>query len=65
MEAAGHLGSKIELTLIGRRISECRPSYAALRTHRVRIPSISHGALLEEMSRHDVMAFPSLFKGSA
>ena len=62
MEAAGHLGSKIELTLIGRRISECRPLDAALRTHRW-IPSISHGALLEEMSRHDVMVFPSLFEG--
>ena len=62
MGAAGHLGSKIELTLIGRRISECRPLDAALRTHRW-IPSISHGALLEEMSRHDVMVFPSLFEG--
>jgi starch synthase len=62
MEAARHLGSKIELTLIGRRVSECRPLDAALRTHRW-IPSISHSALLEEMSQHDVMVFPSLFEG--
>jgi glycosyltransferase involved in cell wall biosynthesis len=62
MEAAGQLGSKIELTLIGRRISECRPLDTALRVHRW-IPSISHEALLEEMSQHDVMVFPSLFEG--
>jgi starch synthase len=62
MKAAGQLGSTIELTLIGRRISECRPLDQALRVHRW-IPSISHGALLEEMSHHDVMVFPSLFEG--
>jgi starch synthase len=62
LEAVRKLGSKIELTLIGRRASECSALDAALRVHRW-IPSISHCALLEEMSRHDVMVFPSLFEG--
>jgi len=62
MKAVTQLSSAIELTLVGRRVSECRPLDAALRTHRW-IPSISHGALLEEMSHHDVMVFSSLFEG--
>jgi alpha-maltose-1-phosphate synthase len=62
VQAVERLGPELELTLIGRRVSECRPLDAALRAHRW-IPSISHGALLEEMSRHDVMVFPSLFEG--
>jgi starch synthase len=62
MQAVTQLGSEIELTLIGRKVSECRPLDAALRAHRW-IPSISHDALLKEMSRHDVMVFPSLFEG--
>ena len=62
MKAVTHLSSAIELTLVGRRVSECRPLDAALRTHRW-IPSISHSALLEEMSHHDVMVFSSLFEG--
>ena len=62
IKAAKQLGSTTELTLIGRRVSECRPLDTALSMHRW-IPSIAHGALLEEMSRHDVMVFPSLFEG--
>ena len=64
LQAVKQLGSKIELTLIGRRVAECRTLDAALRVHRW-IPSLSHAALLEEMSRHDVMVFPSLFEGCA
>jgi alpha-maltose-1-phosphate synthase len=64
LRAAKRLGSKIELTLIGRKVAECRALDAALRAHRW-IPSLSHSALLEEMSRHDVMVLPSLFEGCA
>jgi alpha-maltose-1-phosphate synthase len=62
LNAVQKLSSKIELTLIGRRVAECRPLDVALRAHRW-IPSLSHAALLEEMSRHDVFVFPSLFEG--
>jgi len=62
LQAVGHFGSRLELTLVGRRVAECRPLDAALRAHRW-IPSISHSALLDEMSHHDVLIFPSLFEG--
>lgn len=64
LQALTHFGSEIELTLVGRKVAECRPLDAALRAHRW-IPSLPHAALLQEMSRHDVMAFPSLFEGCA
>ena len=64
LQAVTRFGSKVELTLIGRKVAECRTLEAALRVHRW-IPSLSHSALLEEMSRHDVMVFPSLFEGCA
>jgi starch synthase len=62
LQAVKRLGSKIELTLVGRRVAECHPLDAALRVHHW-IQSLSHCALLEEISRHDVMVFPSLFEG--
>jgi glycosyltransferase involved in cell wall biosynthesis len=62
LRAVGALASNIELTLVGRRVAECRPLDAALRAHHW-IPSLAHAAVLEEMSRHDVMVFPSLFEG--
>ena len=64
LQAVTRFGSKIELTLVGRRVAECRAVDAALRAHRW-IPSLPHAAVLEEMSRHDVMVFPSLFEGCA
>ena len=64
LEAVSRFGSEIELTLVGRRVAECRPLDAALRAHHW-IASLPHAALLEEMSRHDVMVFPSLFEGCA
>jgi alpha-maltose-1-phosphate synthase len=64
LEAVTRFGSKIELTLVGRRVAECRTLDAALNVHRW-IPSLPHSALLEEMSHHDVMVFPSLFEGCA
>jgi glycosyltransferase involved in cell wall biosynthesis len=62
LQAVEPLASNIELTLVGRRVAECRPLDAALRAHHW-IPSLAHGDLLEEMSRHDIMVFPSLFEG--
>ncbi len=64
LQAVKQLGSKIELTLIGRRVASCQTLDAALRNYSW-IPSLSHSALLEEMSRHHVMVFPSLFEGCA
>jgi glycosyltransferase involved in cell wall biosynthesis len=40
----------------------CRALDAALRGHRW-IPSLSHDEVLQEIRRHDVMVFPSLFEG--
>ena len=57
------LGDLAELTLLGRKTSEsCQPLDAALRTHRW-VPSQPHAEVLEEMTRHDVFVFPSLFEG--
>jgi alpha-maltose-1-phosphate synthase len=65
LRAAERLGSRIKLTLIGRRVGgKCRVLDAALREHRW-IPSLSHSELLQEIGRHDVMVFPSLFEGLA
>jgi alpha-maltose-1-phosphate synthase len=64
LQAVAPFRSEIELTLVGRKVAECRPLDEALRVHRW-IPSLPHGALLLEMSRHDVMVFPSLFEGCA
>ena len=64
LQAVKSLGSKIELTIVGRRVTECRALDAEFCVHRW-IPSLSHGAVLEEMSRHDVFVFPSLFEGYA
>lgn len=64
LQAARRLGSKIELTLIGRRVAECCALDAALRVHHW-FPSLPHAAVLEKMSRHDVVVLPSLFEGCA
>jgi glycosyltransferase involved in cell wall biosynthesis len=62
LKATRQFGREIDLTFVGRRVAACEPLDAALRVHRW-IPSLPHGALLEEISRHDVMVFPSLFEG--
>jgi alpha-maltose-1-phosphate synthase len=64
LRAAELLGSRIKLTLIGRRVGECNVLDDVLRVHRW-IPSLSHSELLQEIGRHDVMVFPSLFEGLA
>jgi starch synthase len=64
LEAFKRLGSKVDLTLVGFRVGNCQALDRALRVHRW-IPSLPHAAILEEMRRHDVMVFPSLFEGCA
>jgi starch synthase len=64
LRAAERLGSRITLTLIGRRVGKCGVLDSALRVHRW-IPSLNHSELLREIGRHDVMVFPSLFEGLA
>ena len=62
LEAVERLRPRVELTLLGLRVGECRALDRALRVHRW-IPSLPNTAVLEELGRHDVMVFPSLFEG--
>jgi glycosyltransferase involved in cell wall biosynthesis len=57
------LGSKVALTLLGRKAAEgCPPLEEAVRKHRW-IPSLPHPELLRVMQHHDVLVLPSLFEG--
>lgn len=57
------LGSKVELTLLGKKAAEgCPPLEDAVRKHRW-IPSLPHAELLRVMQQHDVLVLPSLFEG--
>ncbi len=61
--AVAALGRRVELTVIGQKSPEACPALErALAAHRW-IPSLPHAAILEEMRRHDVLLFPSLFEG--
>ncbi|MCT0208300.1 glycosyltransferase family 4 protein [Synechococcus sp. CS-1332] len=63
LEAVAQLAGAVTLTLIGRPTStSCAPLTAALERHKA-IPSLPHGAILEQMRQHDVLVFPSLFEG--
>ncbi len=62
LEAVAPLGDAIDLTLVGRRVSEAMPTPAMLAPHRW-IPSLPHDELLAEMSRQDVLVLPSLHEG--
>jgi len=62
LDAAELLGERIELTLIGNRVSAEIPRQAILERHHW-IPSFSHPDLLQEMTRHDVLVLPSLNEG--
>lgn len=62
-EAADALRGAVELTVIGAKPPvECPALDRALAAVRW-IPSCPHAAILEEMRRHDVLVFPSLFEG--
>ncbi len=62
LDAVLRLEGQVELTLIGRRVSPMMPSPEVLNRYRW-LPSLPHEELLEEMSRHDVLVFPSLHEG--
>ena len=63
LEAVRRLGPRVELTLLGGKAVEGCPSLEqAVRAHRW-IPSLTHAGVLAEMSRQDVLVFPSLFEG--
>ena len=64
-EAVEKLGSAVTLTVIGRKTAGLCPSLDDC-CRRVRwIASLPHAQVLEEMRRHDVFVFPSLFEGLA
>jgi starch synthase len=61
--ACDRLGRSAEVTVIGRKVApECRALDNALARCRW-IPSLPHAEVLEQMRRHDVLVFPSLFEG--
>jgi glycosyltransferase involved in cell wall biosynthesis len=63
LQAIKLLGSKVELTLLGRKaVDGCPPLEEAIRKHRW-IPSLPHPELLRVMQQHDVLILPSLFEG--
>ena len=63
LDAAASLGRGVELTLLGTKAADNCPALdAAVRTHRW-IPTLPHAGVLAEMSRQDVLVFPSLFEG--
>jgi starch synthase len=62
LKAMERCKENVTLTLIGRKVGECRALDRALHLHRW-IPSLPHAEVLEEIRRHDVMVFPSLFEG--
>jgi len=62
LDAVEALGSAVELTLVGKRVGECKPLDIALQKYRW-IDSLPHSGILEVMREHDVFVFPSLFEG--
>ena len=62
LDAVEHVREKIELTLIGRRVSAEMPPKAVLERNHW-IPSLPHSALLQEMAKNDVLVLPSLNEG--
>ena len=59
------LGDAVELTVIGRFVSE-PPKILKAHLRKCRyIPTLSHGDILRQMREHDLLVFPSLFEGFA
>jgi glycosyltransferase involved in cell wall biosynthesis len=61
-DAVKPIADHVDLTLIGRPGGRCPALERELSSHRW-IPSLPHAQILEEMERHDVLLFPSLFEG--
>jgi glycosyltransferase involved in cell wall biosynthesis len=64
LEAIKKVGLSVEFTIIGTKLGTCKPLDEALQKYRW-IPTAPHNVILEEMSRHDVLAFPTLLEGQA
>jgi glycosyltransferase involved in cell wall biosynthesis len=64
LEAIKKVESAVEFTMIGTRVGECGPLDAALQRYRW-TSTVPHSAVLEAMSQHDVLAFPTLSEGLA
>jgi glycosyltransferase involved in cell wall biosynthesis len=63
LEAVEAIGTKIDLTIVGRKAAEdCIPLNSALAKYRW-IPSLPHEEVLALMRTQDVLVFPSLFEG--
>lgn len=62
LDAVEQLGSQVELTLIGQRVSDCAPLDRALERYTWH-PSMPHQQMLKTMRSMDVLVFPSLFEG--
>ena len=62
IDAVKMLGSSVEFTMIGRKIGSSHAIDAAVTANRW-IASTPHHAVLDEMSRHDVLVLPSLTEG--
>ncbi|MBK0380662.1 glycosyltransferase family 4 protein [Mucilaginibacter segetis] len=62
-EAVKHFGNKVQLTVVGRKVTaNCRVLDEELAKHRW-IPSMPHEDVLKLMREHDVLVFPSQFEG--
>ncbi len=62
LDAVSKMANQVEFTLVGRRVSPTVPAPSAIAKYRW-LPSLPHDELLREMSRHDVLVFPSLHEG--
>ncbi len=62
LDAVEQLGNSVELTIIGKRVADCKPLDAALKKYNW-IDSLPHSGILNAMRSHDVFVFPSLFEG--
>jgi starch synthase len=61
-EAVRVLGRAVTLTVIGRKVGQSDALDRFCAEHRW-IESLPHALILEEIGRHDVLVFPSLFEG--
>jgi glycosyltransferase involved in cell wall biosynthesis len=61
--ATDMLGDKVQLTVVGKKVSDNCPALdKALAKHRW-VPSLPHNEILKLMREQDVLVFPSLFEG--
>jgi glycosyltransferase involved in cell wall biosynthesis len=64
LEAIKKVESAVEFTMIGTRVGTCAPLDAALQRYSW-TATVPHSVVLEAMSQHDVLAFPTLSEGLA